>query len=223
MSGKTKKPVEWYEKADPIEHGLLDRQDDEKFWKNPADTYDISTKEASAEVTERKWMRSFELHAHFMQSMKFRYAAEMEEDMDVSDPRRETSSAGATRPISVKTVITQSRSSTKSKGPSAQKKNAKRAILHQGLTVESAPSREKHREKKKSESAIEQAKEDALALWEKLQAEEPQNSVAIERVEKFLSTPFQPLGTLSVKPYEPDSEPEAEDDCDARAPKCKND
>ena len=80
--------------------------------------------------------------------MKFRYAAEMEEDMGVSDPRHETSSAGATRPLSLKTVISQSRSSTKSKGASAQKKNAKRAILHQGLTVETAPSREQHREGK---------------------------------------------------------------------------
>ena len=91
-------------------------------------------------------MRSYQLHAHFMQSMMFRYAAEMEEDMGVSDPRRETSSAGATRPLSLETVISQSRSSTKSKGPSAQKKNAKRAILHQGLTVETAPSRGQHRE-----------------------------------------------------------------------------
>jgi hypothetical protein len=142
---QNEKAVDWYETDDPIEYGFKERQDEEKFWKNPADTYDISTKEASAEVTERKWMRSSELLEYFMQRMKFRYDAEMQED---TDPRLETSSAGATRPMSVKTVITQSRSSTKSKGGSAQRKNAKRAILHQGLTVESAPSREKHREGK---------------------------------------------------------------------------
>jgi len=57
--------------------------------------------------------------------------------------------------------------------------------LHQGLTVDTAPSREQHREGK-GESAIETATQEALALLEKLEAEEPENSVAIDRVKIFL-------------------------------------
>ena len=107
------------ETYDPIEKNLLEREEQEEFWKNPADKYQISTNKATPEVTQRMWMRSGELHTFFMKSMKFRYAAEMEEDMGVRDERRETSSAGATRPLSLKTVISMSRSSTKSKRASA--------------------------------------------------------------------------------------------------------
>ena len=63
---ENEKPKEWYEKEDPIEHDLIERQEKAEFWKNPHDPYDISTKEASLEVTERKWMSSKELHDYFM-------------------------------------------------------------------------------------------------------------------------------------------------------------
>ena len=54
-----------YENYDPIEQDLKEREEKEEFWKNPEDHYQISTKRASADVDERKWMTSARLHPFF--------------------------------------------------------------------------------------------------------------------------------------------------------------
>ena len=153
--------------------------------KDPADQYQISTKSASAEITARKCMSSEELHQFYGQKMTFRHRECDEEDMGVNDERRDGSTAAATKPMSLKTAISMSRSSTKLKGASAQRKNAKRAIKHQGFTEETAPTHEDHREGK-AEDACAQALEDAVRLLKELEEQDPDNTVAMERVKIFL-------------------------------------
>ena len=176
---------ELYENYDPIEQDLGQRELEEEFWKNPADHYQISTKTASAEVTERKSMPSKELHQFYRQKMTFRHRECDEEDMGVNDERRDGSTAAATKPMSLKTVISMSRSSTKSKGAFAQRKHAKRAIKHQGFTEDTAPTHEEHREGK-AEAAHSDAFKDAVRLLQELREKDPDNTVAIERVKNLL-------------------------------------
>ena len=42
------------------------REEQEEFWKNPTEKYQISTKKATLEVTERMWMQNGELHTFFI-------------------------------------------------------------------------------------------------------------------------------------------------------------
>ena len=77
--------------------------------------------------------------------MTFRHEESDEEDMGVSDEPRDGSTAGATKPLSLKSQISMSRESTKSHGASAQRKNVKRALKHKGLTEETALPPEEHK------------------------------------------------------------------------------
>jgi len=164
----------------------------------------------SEEVFERRKLRGHELILFFAGKLGTNMAFTGCELLAESDPASIAGASPEGQSDGNKTIATSCRSSINSQGASKKRRNAARAMKHQGKNPETALSpRSKRFEEHKQ--VLAEAKDDLEEELSKAEAEgKPEEEFL--RLKSAIATPFKSLYDLEDVPMEPDSEPEAEAD-----------